>query len=49
MEPVVVFIVYQTARMGAPMGLVRPNCPGFLLLVAGSNGVKAFWSSFRRP
>ena len=26
MEPVVVFIVYQAARMGAPRGLGRPNC-----------------------
>ena len=25
------FIVYQTARMGAPKGLGRPNCSGFLL------------------
>ena len=26
MEPVVYFIVYQAARMGAPRGLGRPNC-----------------------
>ena len=29
-EPVVVFIVYQAARMGAPRGLGRPNCSPFL-------------------
>ena len=32
----IVLIVYQTARMGAPRGLGRPNCSPFLLLAESS-------------
>ena len=46
----IVLIVYQTARMGAPWGLGRPNCSPFLLLadpaLPGQTDSKLFGALF---
>ena len=46
MELVVVFIVYQAARMGAPRGLGRPNCSASFYLLPGQTVSKLFDTLF---